>query len=402
MTNQGMQVTTEAVTPFMAETWLKQNVRNRPVNETRVATIAEDILAGRWVVNGDAIRFGADGTLYDGQHRLMAICKAGVAVPSNVVRGLSPEARDMIDMGGASRNARDVVAITDGINVSKSLVAWIVAADKMLDLGTLNSSTSAVTAAQLRRSIDRHAPAVKAMASSFGSGNQRRLVSAPSIAAMLIAWKSAPEKTVAFAEAVKTGEGLVAGDPALTFRNYMIAAQGTTVGSTSREDIALRTFAALDAHVRGESIKTLRINEGARERFIAAWKGKGASPAPKATPVAPKTVAVASKPAAAPSAPGRFADAIRVSQLRDTKKRTPDAPPPPVEVMPIKHSNTKTVAQIAAVREYLRDGKAHRTYEIADACGIPRGTIGRILIEALDVYNVEYGLWAMKKTATGR
>lgn len=402
MTNPGMQVTVETVTPLMAETWLKQNVRNRPVNETRVATIAEDILAGRWVVNGDAIRLGADGTLYDGQHRLLAICKAGVAVQSNVARGLSPEARDMIDMGGASRNARDVVAITDGINVSKAHVAWVVAADKMLDLGTLNTATNAVTAAGLRRALERHAPATAALSEALGSGNHRRLVSAASIAAMLIAWKSAPEKTVAFAEAVKTGEGLVAGDPALTFRNFLIDAQGKRVGSSARDDIALRTFAALDAHVRGESIKILRASETARERFIAAWKGKGASPAPKATPVATKPAAVASKPAAAPSAPGRFADAIRVSQLRDTKKRTPDAPPPPVEVMPIKHSNTKTVAQIAAVREYLRDGKAHRTYEIADACGIPRGTIGRILIEALDVYNVEYGLWAMKKTATGR
>lgn len=402
MTNQGMQVTTETVTPFMAETWLKQNVRNRSANQTRVETIAADIIAGRWVVNGDAIRFGADGTLYDGQHRLMAICKAGVAVESNVVRGLEPEARDLIDMGGGPRNARDVVAITDGINVSKAHVAWVVAADKMLDVGTLNSNTGAVTAAGLRRSIERHAPAAKALGDALGSGNHRRLVSAASIAAMLIAWKSAPEKTVAFAEAVKTGEGLVAGDPALTFRNFLIDAQGKRVGSSARDDIALRTFAALDAHVRGESIKILRASETARERFIAAWKGKSSPSAPKATPAAPKTVVVASKPAAAPSAPGRFADAIRVSQIRDTKKRTPDAPPPPVEVMPLKHSNTKTVAQIAAVREYLRDGKAHRTYEIADACGIPRGTIGRILIEALDVYNVEYGLWAMKKTATGR
>lgn len=400
MTNQGMQVTTETVTPFMAETWLKQNVRNRSANQTRVETIAADILAGRWVVNGDAIRFGADGTLYDGQHRLMAICKAGVAVESNVVRGLEPEARDMIDMGGGPRNARDVVAITDGINVSKSLVAWIVAADKMLDLGTLNSSTGAVTAAQLRRSIDRHAPAVKAMASSFGSGNQRRLVSAPSIAAMLIAWKSAPEKTVAFAEAVKTGEGLVAGDPALTFRNFLIDAQGKRVGSSARDDIALRTFTALDACVRGESIKILRASETARERFIAAWKGKSAPPATKAAPADPKPAAVASKPVVVPLS--KFADAIRVSQIRDTKKRTPDAPPPPVEVMPLKHSNTKTVAQIAAVRKYLSDGKAHRTYEIADACDIPRGSIGRILTEALDVYNVEYGLWSMKKTATAR
>lgn len=396
--SEQMHVTTETVTPYMAETWLKKNIRNRSPNQTRVETIAADILAGRWVVNGDAIRFGADDELYDGQHRLMAICKAGVAVESNVVRGLEPEARDMIDMGGAVRNARDVVAITDGINVSKAHVAWVVAADKMLDLGTLNSSTNAVTAAGLRRAIERHAPAAKALGDALGSGNHRRLVSAASIAAMLIAWKSAPEKTVAFAEAVKTGEGLVAGDPALTFRNFLIDAQGKRVGSSARDDIALRTFTALDAHVRGESIKLLRANEGARERFIAAWKGKSAPPAAKAT----KTEKAASKPAVTPSAPGRFADAIRVSQIRDTKKRTPDAPPPPVEVMPLKHSNTKTVAQIASVREYLRDGKAHRTYEIADACGIPRGTIGRILIEALDVYNVEYGLWAMKKTVAAR
>jgi len=400
--SEQMQVTTETVTPYMAETWLKKNIRNRSPNLTRVETIAADILAGRWVVNGDAIRFGADNTLYDGQHRLMAICKAGVAVESNVVRGLEPEARDMIDMGGGPRNARDVVAITDGINVSKAHVAWVVAADKMLDVGTLNSNTGAVTAAGLRRSIERHAPAAKALGDALGSGNHRRLVSAASIAAMLIAWKSAPEKTVAFAEAVKTGEGLVAGDPALTFRNFLIDAQGKRVGSSARDDIALRTFTALDAHVRGESIKLLRANEGARERFIAAWKGRSAPPAAKATKNEKAPVKTASKPAVTPSAPGRFADAIRVSQLRDTKKRTPDAPPPPVEVMPIKHSNTKTVAQIAAVREYLRDGKAHRTYEIADACGIPRGTIGRILIEALDVYNVEYGLWAMKKTVAAR
>ena len=58
--SEQMQVTTETVTPYMAETWLKKNIRNRPPNLTRVETIAADILAGRWVVNGDAIRFGAD------------------------------------------------------------------------------------------------------------------------------------------------------------------------------------------------------------------------------------------------------------------------------------------------------------------------------------------------------
>lgn len=399
-TDVGMTTTREVVTPLMAETWLKVNHKNRSPNLGRVTTIAADITAGRWKVNGDAIRFGADQTLYDGQHRLMAICKAGIAVETNVVRGLAPEARDFIDLGGGARNARDVVAITDGVSVPKMHVSWVAAAERMLRHGTLNGNHTPMSADDLRTAMRRHGTALAGLAEPLGSGNKRRLVPASAIGAFLIAWRSAPDKTFAFAQGVKTGENLTAGDPALTFRNYLIANQGDTAGSVGRDEMALRAFAALDAYVRGESLKILKANEGARERFVAAWKAReiAASAGKAPTKVDPKPAGKLSV-VPPPSAPGKFADAIRASQLKETKKRTPDAPPPPVEVVPPKRSSTKMMGYIAAVLAYLRDGKTHRTKDIAAACDIPHGSINAVLTEALNVRNLGRGVWALKKSA---
>ena len=99
----------ETITPALVEQYLKSNTRNRTPNQGIVTMLTNAILHGKWKVNGDAIRFGADNTLYDGQHRLMAICKAGVPVQTHVVRGLAPEARDVIDLGGIADHEQDLL-----------------------------------------------------------------------------------------------------------------------------------------------------------------------------------------------------------------------------------------------------------------------------------------------------
>lgn len=53
----------EYIFPSQAAEWLLSNIRNRPVSQRTVERIAEEIRGGGWVVNGDAIRFGSDGTL---------------------------------------------------------------------------------------------------------------------------------------------------------------------------------------------------------------------------------------------------------------------------------------------------------------------------------------------------
>jgi hypothetical protein len=73
-----------------------------------VDKLASDIISGRWVVNGASIVFDTQGTLVDGQHRLAAIAKCGIAVQTTVVRGVPDKAMQTID-SNISRSAHDVV-----------------------------------------------------------------------------------------------------------------------------------------------------------------------------------------------------------------------------------------------------------------------------------------------------
>lgn len=93
------------LTPELADKFLDINIEtNRPGNDKREAEIASDILAGRWVRNGDRIRFAlvdVDGQLVqrmvDGQKRCRAVKRAGVGVPVDLIYNLPPGAFPTID-----------------------------------------------------------------------------------------------------------------------------------------------------------------------------------------------------------------------------------------------------------------------------------------------------------------
>lgn len=98
------------VTPELALHWLQRNGRNRNVRRVQVAKWAAEISRGAWVLNGESIKFATSGDLLDGQHRLMAIVKAGRAIDTWVVFGLPDSAQDVMD-GGKQRSAADVLSI---------------------------------------------------------------------------------------------------------------------------------------------------------------------------------------------------------------------------------------------------------------------------------------------------
>jgi hypothetical protein len=93
------QVEIMAVTPDLAAKWLKQNSHNRNIRKRAVTDYARDMKAGQWRLNGEAIKFAADGTLLDGQHRLMAVIEADVAIPLMVVTGLPTDTQETMDAG---------------------------------------------------------------------------------------------------------------------------------------------------------------------------------------------------------------------------------------------------------------------------------------------------------------
>lgn len=110
------------VTPEMAHEWLGHNEGNRNVRQHHVSAYARDMREGRWQFNGDSIRIATDGTLLDGQHRLLAGIKADVPFRTVVISGLPPETQDTMD-SGAKRTAGDQLK-RQGI-VNANLVAGV-------------------------------------------------------------------------------------------------------------------------------------------------------------------------------------------------------------------------------------------------------------------------------------
>ena len=94
-----MTITEEIITPKMAEEYLAMNTNNyRRLNKDRVAQYAADMRNGCWQENGEAIKFGKNGILLDGQNRLHAIVLANTPIKMYVIRGVES---NIFDIGQA-------------------------------------------------------------------------------------------------------------------------------------------------------------------------------------------------------------------------------------------------------------------------------------------------------------
>ena len=85
------------ITPDMAREMLTHNTKNRKVRNDAVTAFARDMANGEWTISHQGIAFDSEGTLIDGQHRLMAIVKANVPVTMMVTRGFEPKTIGIID-----------------------------------------------------------------------------------------------------------------------------------------------------------------------------------------------------------------------------------------------------------------------------------------------------------------
>lgn len=94
----------------LAEKMLAANKNNRPLSEDRVNDYKREMIGGTWKFTHQGIAIDEDGNLLDGQHRLIAIMKANVAINVLVVTGLPRGIFAYIDRG-KNRTARDLFSI---------------------------------------------------------------------------------------------------------------------------------------------------------------------------------------------------------------------------------------------------------------------------------------------------
>jgi hypothetical protein len=87
------------ITPKMAEEMLGKNVKNRRVSKHTVEAYARDMISGSWKFTGEAIKFDRDGSLQDGQHRLLACIKAEQPFTTLIVYDLDADVQEVMDTG---------------------------------------------------------------------------------------------------------------------------------------------------------------------------------------------------------------------------------------------------------------------------------------------------------------
>lgn len=286
MGNDAMQTYTVDVTPEMAKRWLeKHNHRNRSIRWRNVKLLAAEMQKGRFVTNGDPIRFDTNRELLDGQHRLAAIVDSGVTLKNQlVVCNLDPDVMATIDTG-AKRKLGDQLKI-NGVQCSTNIAAaariCVCIEHDDLALSFNHPDSEYYDFARVHESEIRAAVTKSSRIYNAIGGSQ-----AVYTAGLFYAAAYDSEKTEAFIEGVASGEGLKKGDPTLTFRNYALRNYaGGRRGHAPKAYFQLQIFIrALNAQLLGRKISVLRWAENESYQnlfFLATKKEKQDVPGPLA------------------------------------------------------------------------------------------------------------------------
>ena len=92
LSEYGLTVTVETITPELAEQYLGNNHKHREIRDSKVEKLAAAMTDDNWQLNGKTIVFDKDGVLLNGQHRLTAVILSGKSLTTLVVKGIEKEA----------------------------------------------------------------------------------------------------------------------------------------------------------------------------------------------------------------------------------------------------------------------------------------------------------------------
>jgi hypothetical protein len=226
-----MKTTIESITPAMARTLLERHLkpdRQRPMSESVVESYARAMRAGHWILTHQGIAIDDEGELVDGQHRLSAVAISGVTVKMMVTRDIPHNGKsddvltiDVIDRGherGVGQQLQLRHGVTNGNLTAGVLrgILWLAAQSRKLMVGKFQVGFA-------MRVMDHYGDEVNYCISNRSRDFAVR--NAPVIAASAFAMKGCPDSVKPFYTALATGEGLRAGDPALTARRVLMQHQ---------------------------------------------------------------------------------------------------------------------------------------------------------------------------------
>lgn len=260
-----LEFKTFLIDPIKANQLLECNSRNRRVSERHVQKLAKDMLSGKWVNNGDTIKFSDDGLLLDGQHRLHAIIHSGVTVPVNVVRGVSDEnAFKTIDSNARGRDAAQIAEMmgikhsTNVAAIARRLLHWENTVDKR-QFTFPNSAWLALTTADVVEFAEINQAEIYSMLELMRGTLPYRRCGAGSalVSALIVCKRSNDFAAKQFTEGLKTGANLEENSPISALRDRLVIPPERRGMKWELELMAL-VIKAFNYHLRGRTIKQLR------------------------------------------------------------------------------------------------------------------------------------------------
>jgi hypothetical protein len=262
----GVTVAVEWVGPNEARSMLAINDRNRKKRPLHIATISRDIQHDRYRLNGESIKIADSGRLLDGQNRLEAVVHSGKGIWTVVVRGLGEEAQETVDIG-AKRQLADQLHMAGETNANVLAAAlsivWRLKTNKHLHTGAGYASPSNE---ELLDSLVQY-PAIRESVRWSDHARKGVLRYPTSVEAGLHFLMAEIDSTAAdeFWTLLQEGQGLDAGHPILTLRNYLI------------RDLANRR--RMDAKYRAAiTIKSWNAYRANRTATIIVWRRAGDKP----------------------------------------------------------------------------------------------------------------------------
>jgi hypothetical protein len=222
-------------------------------------------MEGKWIVNGDSIKFSVSGDVLDGQHRLWAVIYSKMAIRTLVVRGVDDRAFATIDALRKNRSASDLLhlrGLTKYRHITAGALQWLVRHERSV-IEEWKAPQNRVENADVEKAFAEH-PQV---AHSAERASQLRYIYPAAMIAFLYYVVSEQNQSLAerMLDTLNDATGAGQNDPFFLLRAYMTSR--TKLPKDPVMTIAL-AFKAANAESRGRKLQAL------------LWRRQGVVPEP--------------------------------------------------------------------------------------------------------------------------
>lgn len=250
---EAMHTSFEMFTAERARAILKDHQNVRSMNRKHVKFLAQQMSSGQWANNGETIKFGQDGGLVDGQHRLAAVVESGVTVGMLCVWGATS-----LGVDEGRRRAFGDLHI-DGKNLGNAR-ASIVRAILMMQRG-IDPWGAGATAAVANRDLlaaYRSLDAGRFASAALCADRVKKMIpqSVTGVINYMASRNGSSDDVATFFVTMNAGAGLEEGSPMLALRRWLESTKDKIVGSYSSAWTRAKfvvSARAWNAHVDGRT-----------------------------------------------------------------------------------------------------------------------------------------------------